>query len=147
MNSPSAPHRSALANGIYGLLDPIPFGMFVAALIFDITYAKTAVMLWVQSASWLLAIGLLFAVIPRLINMVQVWITSRRFATRADRIDFWLNLLAIIAALFNALVHTRDAYSVVPAGVWLSLFTVILLSIAHLLIALQPATSGGYAHD
>lgn len=135
--------RSAIANAIHGLLNPIPFGMFVAALIFDIAYANTAVVLWVQSASWLIATGLLFAVIPRLINLVQVWITSRRFATRADRTDSWLNLLAIIAAIFNALVHTRDAYAVVPAGVWLSLCTVILLSIAHLLIALQPATPGG----
>ncbi|MGV8922726.1 MAG: hypothetical protein ACOH1L_05205 [Thermomonas sp.] len=147
MSSLAKSHRSVAANAIYGLLNPIPFGLFVGALILDITYANTAVMLWMKSAAWLLVIGLLFAVIPRLINLAQVWVTSRRFATRADRLDFWLNLLAIIAAIFNAFVHTRDAYAVVPASVWLSLCTVILLSISHILIAMQPATAGGYVHD
>ncbi|MEO6227728.1 MAG: hypothetical protein ABIO61_07760 [Thermomonas sp.] len=145
MNSNSLPasHRSAFANAIYGLLNPIPFGCFVAALIFDILYAHTAVMLWSKNAAWLITIGLLFAVIPRLINLVRVWITARQFATGADRLDFWLNLLAIVAAIFNAFVHTRDAYGVVPASVWLSLCTVILLSIAHIVVAMQPAKTEG----
>ena len=146
MNSLAAPHRSAVANAVYGLLNPIAFGFFVAALIFDITYANTAVVMWGKSASWLVTIGLLFAVIPRLINLVQVWVTSRRLATRADRIDFWLNLVAIIAAIFNAFVHTRDAYEVVPTAVWLSLCTVILLSIAHVMRAMHP-TAGVYVHE
>ena len=104
-------------------------------------------MLWMKSAAWLLVIGLLFAVIPRLINLVQVWITSRRFAKGTDRLDFWLNLLAIVTAIFNAFVHTRDAFEVVPASVWLSLCTVILLSIAHIVIAVQPAASKDHVHE
>ncbi|MDQ2763118.1 MAG: hypothetical protein M3Y22_06395 [Pseudomonadota bacterium] len=147
MSSLAASHRSAVAKAIYGLLNPIPFGFFVAALIFDIIYANTAVVLWGKGADWLLTIGLLFAVIPRLINLVQVWITSRRFATRADRLDFWLNLLAIVAAIFNAFVHTRDAYEVVPTSVWLSLCTVVLLSIAHIVVAVQPSDTRGYVHE
>ncbi|MEO5963026.1 MAG: DUF2231 domain-containing protein [Thermomonas sp.] len=143
MSSHATRQRSPITNAIYGLLNPIPFGMFVAALIFDVTYANTAVMLWVKSAAWLIMIGLLFAVIPRLINLVQVWITSRRFATRTDRLDFWLNLLAIIAAIFNTFVHTRDAYAVVPTSIWLSLCTVLLLSISHIMIATQPSAAGG----
>lgn len=142
-----APHRSVLANAIYGLLNPIPFGFFVAGLIFDIIYANTAVVMWGKGADWLITLGLLFAVIPRLINLVQVWITSRRFTTGAERLDFWLNLLAIVAAIFNAFVHTRDAYEVVPTSVWLSLCTVILLSIAHIVVAVQPSVAGGYVHD
>lgn len=147
MNSINAPHRSAVATAFYGLLNPIPYGFFVAALIFDVTYANTAVELWGKSASWLVTIGLLFAVIPRLINLVQVWITARRFTTSADRLDFWLNLFAIVAAIFNAFVHTRDAYEVVPTATWLSLCTVVLLSIAHLLRAMRPATAGVYVHE
>jgi uncharacterized membrane protein len=147
MSSLAAPHRSVVANAIYGLLNPIPFGCFVAALIFDITYARTAVVLWGKGAAWLIVIGLLFAVIPRLINLVQVWITSRRFAMRADRLDFWLNLLAIVAAIFNAFVHSRDAYAVVPAGVWLSVCTVILLSIGHIVMAVQYSESGEFIHE
>lgn len=133
----AAPRRSALADGVYGLLNPIPFGFFVAALIFDITYARTGEILWMKGAAWLIVFGLLFAVIPRLVNLARVWITSRRTAVRADRIDFWLNLVAIIVAIVNAFVHSRDAYAVIPAGVWLSACTVILLSVAHIVIAVR----------
>jgi uncharacterized membrane protein len=147
MNSLAAPRRSAVANAIYGLLNPIPFGFFIAALIFDIAYACSAVIMWGKGASWLVTIGLLFAIVPRLVNLVQVWITSRQFATRTDRLDFWLNLAAIVVAIFNALVHTRDAYAVVPAGVWLSAVTVILLCIAHVVVALQPSVPGDFVHE
>jgi uncharacterized membrane protein len=126
-----------MANAIYGLLNPIPFGCFVAALIFDIVYLRTANMLWDKGAAWLIVFGLLFAVVPRLVNLAQVWVTGRRNATRIDKLDFWLNLFAIVAAIINAFVHSRDAYAVVPAGVWLSACTVGLLAVGQLVMAMQ----------
>jgi uncharacterized membrane protein len=147
MSLRAEPRRSIVAAGIYGLLNPIPFGCFVAALIFDIIYSNSAVILWDKSAAWLIVFGLLFAVVPRLINLAQVWITSRQTATHADKLDFWLNLLAIIAAVLNAFVHSRDAYAVVPTGLWLSACTVILLSIGHIVVAVERSSSGTYVHD
>lgn len=141
------PNRSIVAESIYGLLNPIPFGCFVAAMIFDIIYSNTAVMLWDKGAAWLIVFGLLFAVLPRLINLAQVWVTSRRTAGRADKLDFWLNVLAIVAAIVNAFVHSRDAYAVVPTGLWLSVCTVTLLSIGNILVAVQRAARGGYANE
>jgi uncharacterized membrane protein len=141
------PRRSIVAESIYGLLNPIPFGCFVAALIFDIIYSETAVMLWDKGAAWLIVFGLLFAVVPRLVNLTQVWITSRRTATRADKLDFWLNLFAIVVAIVNAFVHSRDAYAVVPAGMWLSVCTVILLSIGNIAVAMERAGRGGYVNE
>jgi uncharacterized membrane protein len=142
MSSTAAPRRTVVANAVYGLLNPIPFGCFVAALIFDILYARTAELLWDKGAAWLITFGLLIAVVPRLVNLAQVWITSRQTASHTDRIDFWLNLFAIVAAIFNAFVHSRDAYAVVPASVWLSICTVILLSIAHIVVAVHHSASG-----
>jgi uncharacterized membrane protein len=142
MRSHTDPHRSLVANVVFGLLNPIPFGMFVAALVFDIVYFRSPVVMWEKSAAWLIAMGLVFAIIPRLINLVQVWITGRSFTSRADRFDFWLNLFAIVAAIFNAFVHSRDAYAVMPAGVWLSAVTVALISIGHILIASQDTSAG-----
>jgi uncharacterized membrane protein len=147
MSLRAEPRRSIVATGLYGLLNPIPFGCFVAALIFDIIYSNSAVILWDKGAAWLIVFGLLFAVVPRLINLAQVWITSRRGATRTDKLDFWLNLLAIVAAIFNAFVHSRDAYAVVPTGLWLSACTVILLSIGHIVIAVERIASGTYIHE
>lgn len=147
MNSRVVPHRSTLANAVYGLLNPLPFGFFVAALIFDIIYARTAGVLWNKGAAWLIVFGLLLAVIPRFVNLAQVWITSRHIARRADKLDFWLNLFAIVAAIFNAFVHSRDAYGVVPAGVWLSVCTVILLSIGHIVMAVQHSAARESTHE
>jgi uncharacterized membrane protein len=142
MSSSAAPSRSVVASAVYGLLNPIPFGFFVAALIFDLLYVRTAELLWGKGAAWLITFGLLFAVIPRLVNLSQVWISPRRSALRGERIDFWLNLAAIVAAIFNAFVHSRDAYGVVPAGAWLSACTVILLCIAHVHVAVQRSAAG-----
>jgi uncharacterized membrane protein len=140
MNSSSAPPGLPIANAIYGLLNPIPFGCFVAALVFDILYVRSAELLWNKGAAWLIVFGLLFAVVPRLVNLAQVWFARRHTSGRADKLDFWLNLLAIVAAIINAFVHSRDAYAVVPAGAWLSACTVILLSIAHLVVSLQAGS-------
>jgi uncharacterized membrane protein len=141
------PCRSIVAESIYGLLNPIPFGCFVAALIFDIIYFETAVMLWDKGAAWLIVFGLLFAVVPRLVNLTQVWVTSRRTSTRTDRLDFWLNLFAIVVAIVNVFVHSRDAYAVVPSGLWLSVCTVILLSIGNIVVAMARAAGGGYINE
>jgi Predicted membrane protein len=147
MSTSAAPRRTVVADAVYGLLDPIPFGFFVAALIFDILYARTAELLWGKGAAWLITFGLLFAVVPRLLNLAQVWITSRRTALRTDKLDFWLNLLAIVAAIFNAFVHSRDAYAVVPTGVWLSACTVILLSIGHIMMAVHSSAAKEFSHE
>ncbi|MBB3228108.1 putative membrane protein [Luteibacter sp. Sphag1AF] len=147
MSLRAAPHRSVVANAIYGLLNPIPFGCFVAAMIFDILYARTGVIVWMKGAAWLIVIGLLFAVIPRVLNLVQVWITSRVVARTADRLDFWLNLVAIALAIVNAFVHSRDAYAVIPQGVWLSVGTVLLLAVGHLVMAVRYSTPGDLIHE
>src|ERR1700744_1064681 len=132
------PPRSVIAESIYGLLNPIPFGCFVAALIFDVIYSKSATIQWDKGAAWLIVFELLFAIVPRLVNLTQVWITSRRSATPAEKLDFWLNLFAIVAAIINAFVHSRDAYAVVPTGLWLSVCTVLLLSIGRIAMAVRP---------
>lgn len=147
MSFRAVPRRSAIADGVYGLLNPIPFGFFVAAMIFDITYLRSGQLQWAKGAAWLISIGLFIAIIPRLVNLAQVWITSRKAATRNDRWAFWLQLVAIVVAIFNALVHTRDAYAIVPDGVWLSVITVVLLSVSYILVAVQHPASGDFNHD
>ena len=145
MRTFEAPRRSVFADALFALLNPIPFGCFVAALIFDVVYARSAQIMWTKSAAWLIVIGLLAAILPRLVNLGQVWFTSRTATTGADRLDFWLNLVAIVVAIFNAFVHSRDAYGVVPAGQWLSALTVALIAIGHVLTATRRSRIGELA--
>lgn len=137
--------QSRLAHAVFALLNPIPFGFFVAALIFDAIYAGSTNVLWVKSAAWLNAIGLIFAIIPRLINLVQVWIPASG-STRVEKLDFWLNLVAIVAAIFNAFVHSRDAYGVMPEGAWLSAVTVALIAIGFVISGWNQAAAQGGRH-
>lgn len=135
MQTTSGPSRVAIA--LYELLNPLPLGFFTAAWIFDILYLKSFQIMWTDAASWLIAIGLVLAIVPRLINLVQIWFTQRPLATAAVKIHFWLWLLAIVLAIFNAFVHSRDAYAVVPLGVILSTAVVALLLIANVQLALR----------
>lgn len=131
------PPRSRAAAIVFDLLNPLPFGFFVAALIFDVVYANSAEVLWLKAAAWLITFGLLLAVLPRFINLARVWIAVKRDVPPAEKWAFWLYLLGIAAAIVNAFVHSRDAYAAIPEGVWLSAFTVILIATAKVVLSVQ----------
>src|SRR3546814_1197650 len=88
-------------------------GFFVAALIFYVIYSRNVDVLWVKAAAWLITLGLIFAILPRLINLFHVWRLSNR-SSFVEKSDFWLNLVAIAAGIINAFVHSRDAYVSMP---------------------------------
>lgn len=137
MNAYPSGRHSALAVAVFELLNPLPIGFFTAALVFDIIYLYSQQIFWTQAASWLIAFGLVIAVIPRLINLVQVWITGAYAQGSAVKIHFWAYLVAVVLAIVNAFIHSRDAWAVVPTGVILSALTVILLVVAHVQQALR----------
>jgi len=137
MHTPNASGRSRFAVALYELLNPIPLGFFTAAWIFDILYIKSMQIMWTDAASWLIVIGLVIAIIPRVINLVQVWIGHSYAFSSPIKLHFWLSLLAILLAIVNAFIHSRDAYAVVPLGVILSTLVVILLLLANVQLALR----------
>ncbi|HEY4583972.1 MAG TPA: DUF2231 domain-containing protein [Lysobacter sp.] len=143
MDPSAPPHRPAIADAVFELLDPVPYGCFVAALVFDVAYACTAEILWTKAAAWLIVLGLVVAIVPRLIDLWWTWGPSRRRVAAGMRVAFRLNLLAVLAAIANAFVHSRDAYAVVPAGQWLSALTVLLIALARIVLATRR---GGLAH-
>ena len=145
MNPNATRRHSALAVALYEFLNPIPLGFFTSAWIFDIIYLNSPHPMWTKSASWLIAFGLIIAIIPRLINLVQVWVGVSWPQTSPVKIHFWANLLAIVLAIFNAFVHSRDAYAVAPAGVILSTLVVALLCLANIQLALRLRSAEGVA--
>lgn len=146
MNAVQHRSRFSLTSAIFNLLDPIPFGFFVGVLIFDIIYANTANVFWMKNAAWLVTFGLLFAIIPQLINLAVVWFSKHRIRSRGQVINFWLNVVAIIAALINAFVHSRDAYAVIPDGLWLSILTVVAMGIGRMIVAGEVVTYKELSH-
>lgn len=135
-----------LASAVFNLLNPVPFGLFVAVMIFDFIYANTAEVLWVKSAAWLVTLGLIFAIVPRLINLGFVWFGKNRTAA-AVKLDFWLNLVAVVTALLNAFVHSRDSYAAIPDALWLSVATVVLMAIGRIVLAWQNMSFKEFGHE
>lgn len=138
---------SIAGHPLHAMLVPFPIACFVLTFVSDIVYAKTAVMQWANFSAWLLTIGLvvaLFAVIAGLIDFLG----ERRIrALRAVYIHAGGNAVALLLAIVNAFVHTRDAYGIMPAGLWLSIVTVLLIAIGHVVIAVRYSTVREIAHD
>jgi uncharacterized membrane protein len=113
---------------LHVMLVPVPITCFAGTLVTDIAYAASANMQWANFSAWLLTAGLvvaLFAVIAGLIDFLG----DRRIRDlRAVWIHAVGNAIALVLALFNIFVHSRDAYtSVVPTGLILSALTVLIL--------------------
>jgi uncharacterized membrane protein len=129
MLSPNPRSRATLGgHPIHAMLVPIPIVCFVATLGTDIVYWRTAAMLWADISAWLLTIGLIVAVFAAAAGLIDFFGDPRIRDLRPAWIHALGNVLALILSIFNAFIHTRDAYtSVVPAGLILSTLVVLIL--------------------
>jgi uncharacterized membrane protein len=113
---------------LHAMLVPIPIVCFAATLVTDIVYWQTAAMLWADISAWLLVIGLLVSVFAATAGLIDFFGDRRIRELRAAWIHGVGNITALILSIFNALIHTRDAYtSVVPSGLILSALVVAIL--------------------
>lgn len=104
--------------------------LLLAALVTDTMYASNALMQWANFSAWLIVGGLLLALVAAVILLIEVLLGR---TGRIRWLDFGLLATAAILSIFNALVHTRDAWtSVVPAGITLSAIVSVLLVVAGL---------------
>jgi uncharacterized membrane protein len=116
---------------LHAMLIPIPIVCFVATLITDIVYWRTAAMLWADVSAWLLLVGLIVSLIAVPAGMIDFFGDARIRELSAAWIHAIGNVTALILSIFNCLIHTRDAYtSVVPSGVILSALVVVILLVA-----------------
>jgi uncharacterized membrane protein len=115
------PTVSIRARPLHVMLVPIPLFCFIATFFTDLVYWQSTNMLWADMSAWLLTVGLIvsvFAVIAGFIDFVR---DPRIRQLRPAWIHVLGNVTALVLSIFNALVHTRDAYtSVVPTGLILS---------------------------
>jgi uncharacterized membrane protein len=79
-------------------------------------------------SAWLLTIGLLVAVLAVIAGLIDFLGDRLIQGLRPAWIHAVGNALALVLAVFNAFIHSRDAYtSVVPTGLILSSITVLIL--------------------
>ncbi len=112
------------------MLVPFPIVSFIGALVTDVVYWRTAEMMWSDISAWLLLIGLILGVLAAIAGLID-FLGNRLIRARSPAWPHMLgNVLVLLLALFNTMVHTRDAWtSVVPTGLILSVLTVLILPV------------------
>jgi uncharacterized membrane protein len=126
LNPPST--ASIAGHPIHPMLVPFPIACFVGTLITDITYWRTADIMWSNFSAWLLTVGLIMGGLAAVAGLIDF--LSHR-SVRAQR-PAWAhmigNVLVLGLSLLNAFIHSRDGWtSVVPTGLILSTVVVLIL--------------------
>lgn len=131
MLSPNPRSTASVAgHPLHVMLVPIPIVCFSGTLITDIAYWQTAAMLWADMSAWLLIAGLIGSVLAATAGLIDLFGDERIRRLRAAWIHAGGNAVALVLSIFNAMIHTRDAYtSVVPTGLVLSGLVVVILLI------------------
>lgn len=125
MNDREEPERSDRPWLLHPFFVSIGGVLLIAAFGSDIMYSQNALMQWSNASEWLIAVGLLFALIAAIILLIEVLIGTAR---PISWLDFALLAAAAVLSIVNAFVHSRDAWtSVVPQGIWLSGISALLL--------------------
>jgi len=107
---------------------------FIGTLLTDVTYWRSAEMMWADFSAWLLFAGMVVGVLAVLAALVDLFTGRLSAASRPVWPYFFGSLAALAMSLLNALVHSRDAWtSVVPTGLSLSAAAVIVLLFVGLL--------------
>ena len=113
--------------------------LFLAALLSDIAYFRSYEIQWNNFSSWLLAGALVIDALA----FVAAVVALCRTRSRAWPAVYALLLLAVwILGFIDALVHARDAFATMPAGLVLSVI-VVVLGCGALCIALAGTRAGG----
>lgn len=102
--------------------------LFLGAFLADLAYSSTYEVQWTNFASWLIAGGLVFAGLALLGAVIDA---LRGAGSHNSPVWVGAGLLAAVFVLgfVNALVHAKDAWAAMPAGLILSLI-VLALSLA-----------------
>ena len=117
---------------LHAMLVPIPMACFIGTFVTDLAYWQTANMQWANFSAWLLAVGLLLAAVAAIGGLLDYLFRRRAAAPYGARGYMGVHVIgygiAILLAIFNSFIHSRDAYSsVVPDGLILSVLTVLVL--------------------
>lgn len=121
--------RGRTLHPVHALLLASSFPLFLGALLSDWAYSSTFEVQWINFAAWLNAGALVFA------GLALLWAAIDFFRADLSRdrnsVLYVLMLLAtFIVGFITALIHSKDAYATMPAGLMMSLITLLLCAAA-----------------
>jgi uncharacterized membrane protein len=113
---------------IHPMLVPFPIVCFVGTLLSDLAYWRTAEITWADFSAWLVTVGVIMGYLAAVAGLIDFISNPLIRAQRPAWPHVIGNVVVLILATLNMLVHSRDAWtSVVPTGLILSLLVVIVL--------------------
>jgi uncharacterized membrane protein len=113
---------------VHAILIASTIPLFLGALLSDWAYASTYLVQWTHFASWLIVGGLVFVGFALLWAIVEL-LSVGSGRGRGDWLYVALALATFALGFINALVHAKDAWAAMPAGLILSAI-VLALAIA-----------------
>ena len=110
---------------VHAILLASSLPLFLGALLADWAYSSTYEVQWINFASWLNAGALVFLGAALLWAVIDFF---RSDVARDRRSALYLMVLltTFIVGFIGALVHGKDAWATMPAGLILSLLTLVL---------------------
>lgn len=114
--------------------------LFLGAVLADWAYSASYQVQWTNFASWLIAGGLVFT------GFALLWAAVHALRKDGPRGHAKWVAVGLLAATFllgfiNALIHAKDAYAAMPAGLILSVI-VLLLALAATWVGFSRPRSG-----
>jgi uncharacterized membrane protein len=113
---------------IHPILVPFPIVCFVGTLLSDLAYWWTADMMWSDFSAWLVTVGVIMGFLAAIAGLID-FLSNPLIRAQAPAWPHAIgNVVVLILATLNMLVHTHDAWtSVVPWGLVLSAVVVLIL--------------------
>ena len=114
---------------LHAIFLAFPLPLFLGALLSDLAYGSSYHVQWINFAAWLIAGGLLVGAFALLWALIGAFRSKGPYAGRP--IVYLVVLLVMwVLGFVNALVHGKDAWATMPAGLYLSLIVTLLALVA-----------------
>lgn len=129
MVTPSGRGLPPSLHPLHAIFLGFPLSLFLGALLSDLAYDASFHVQWINFSQWLIAGGLLVGA------FVLVWAVVELLRSKTPRnrrpVVYFIVLLAMwVLSFINALVHAKDAWASMPAGLYLSAIATILAFVA-----------------
>jgi uncharacterized membrane protein len=113
---------------IHPMLVPFPIACFFGTLLTDLAYWRSGGMMWADFSAWLVTVGVIMGFLAAIAGLID-FLGNRLVRAQAPAWPHAIgNIVVLILATCNMLVHSRDGWtSVVPTGLILSAVVVLIL--------------------
>lgn len=107
--------------------------LFLGALLSDWAYARTYEIQWTNFAAWLITGGLALTCLALVWTALDLLLRPAARRGRAGMTYLVLLLASLVLGSANALVHAKDGWAAMPAGLLLSVLVLLVAAAASVI--------------